>query len=63
MAGIELLSKPGGDIAVYLDSRRAGTIIRAPGGYAYVPTGQKRSQHGEVFESVVLVVESLKGDD
>jgi hypothetical protein len=48
-----------GDVAVYLESRRAGTIIRKGGGFAYVPVGQKRSDSGEILGSVKEVLRTL----
>lgn len=51
-----------GDI-VYLEGRRAGTIIRWVTGWAYVPQGQPRHKHGPVYDSIEDVERSLEGED
>jgi hypothetical protein len=56
----------GGGLAVYLENRRVGTIAAMKGGYAYIPAGHPRSQHGEVFPTPNQVMETLMwvpGDD
>jgi len=49
-----------GDVAVYLDNRRVGTIISIRDGHAYVPVGQKRSTHGKTFSTIAGVLRSLE---
>jgi hypothetical protein len=57
---ISYLNTPGGDVAVYIGNRRAGTIISVGAGFAYVPVGQRRRDHSEVFVTVATVKQSIE---
>lgn len=58
-----------GDIAVYLDGRRVGSIVPAirdydpksgrRRGFAYVSSGWKRREHGDEFPTVEEVLSSI----
>lgn len=51
-----------GDTAVYLERRRVGTISKFGKGYAFVPSGQRRKDRGEIYASVAAVLASLEGE-
>lgn len=64
MSQITWAYTPSNDVAVYLDGRRVGTIIRLTlHSYAYVPNGQKRENHGRPFDSIADCLKSLVDHD
>lgn len=51
-----------GDIAVYLGMRRVGTITGFAGGWAYVPDGLSRQNHGEILPTIDQVKSTLEAE-
>lgn len=51
-----------GDIAVYLDNRRAGTIISFEQGWTYVPAGHTVKDRGEVLPTPEAVMRTLEDE-
>jgi hypothetical protein len=55
----EIKRTPSGEMAVYLEKRRIGTIERLPEGYQYVT---KSGMRGEVYPSSLECYKSLVGE-
>lgn len=51
-----------GDVAVYIEQRRVGTIRKIGKGFAYFPGEYRRGTRGEILPSVADVLASLEGE-
>ena len=60
MAKITYKTTLSGDIAVWLDGKRVGSIMAAKGGYQYWPMGN--STPGEIMPTVDAVKKTLESD-